>query len=122
MDKMTNLNNNSCFFSLYFPVLDLITETRLRSADRLLCGLRAEDAIDNARSLGFDYPVSQADAIDATLAALSEIQNFDNDTSAEEETLMYEWDEEQGEEFEGCIHVQADKINMNTNNNKHSQI
>ena len=86
----------------------MITETRLRSSDRLLCGLCAEDAIDNAHALGFDYPVSQADAIDATLAALTEIQNFNGITPVEEETLMYEWDEEQGEEFEGCIHVQAD--------------
>ena len=102
-----NDNNKPCFFLLLY-FLYLITATRLRSADRLLCGLRAEDAVDNAHALGFDYPVNQVDAIDATLAALSDIENFNDDTPVEEETLMHEWDEEQGEEFEGCIHFQAD--------------
>ena len=103
-DNNSSSNNNSDTANFYFTLIyQCITETRLRSVDRLWCNLRAADAQEEAAALGFAYPIDQADAINDALAAVSRLQEVSEVPSFEEEEIVVrEWNEER-EEFEDSI-------------------
>ena len=65
---------------------------------------RAIDEEERAQELGFEYPVSQADAIDDAMAALSRLQQTSGEETpeVEEEIVVRSWDDEQNE-FEEYI-------------------
>ena len=74
----------------------IYSETRYRACDRLIRNLRAEDAMNEADDLGYQFPSSTsqelADALEALTRGTEEAEEV-----VEEELLQYEWDECVGE-------------------------
>ena len=62
------------------------------------------DAADEARAFGFEYPVTEDDAVDEALAAVSRLQEIvETPPVAEEELLVHEWNEDWEEDEEDSL-------------------
>ena len=46
----------------------VLPETRLRAHDKLLCNLRAEDEMEDASRLGFDFPAPQSHIMEEAIS------------------------------------------------------
>ena len=65
--------------------------------------LRACDAENEARQMGYEIRPSEADAIQNVLDALSQLENIQETPQVEEEMVINMWDEERDETFEDAF-------------------